>query len=100
MDETSFARAIEAEGGDALAAPLIRAKLMVLVDEPGFTPHPGDSLLRVFGLAEEDKDEDLILAVLEELGLRPPDQATVMAFGEIDTPLRVAEFVTLARAGQ
>lgn len=98
MNEADFSLAISDAGGDAPAAPLIRSKLMRIVVEPGFTPYPEDSLYRVFGLADEDLDEDLILAVLIELGLEPPDQASVLSFGAIDTPLRIAQFVTFTRS--
>lgn len=100
LGEAGFCEAIVSAGGDALAAPRIRSRLMVLREDPDFTPYPEDSLLKVFGLAEEDLDEDLILALLEELGLKPPDPPRVLAFGEIDTPLRVALFVTLTRSLQ
>lgn len=38
----------------------------------GFTPHPDDDLLKVFGLADEDLDE-LVLELLERCGCRVPN---------------------------
>jgi acyl-homoserine lactone acylase PvdQ len=48
---------------------------------PDFRPHPDDRLLTVYGIAEEELDEDLILQVLRDLGAPTPRQASADAFG-------------------
>jgi hypothetical protein len=64
---------------------------------PDFTPYPGDSSGSVFGIAEEELDEDLILSMLRELAVPIPTKAQVSAFGPVDTPLRIAQLVALCR---
>ena len=58
-----------------------------------FTPNPPDSLLKVYSLAEEDLDVDIIMDILKKLNCGVPDQATVDAIGAINTPADVVRFV-------
>lgn len=62
-----------------------------------FTPYPTDSLGSVFGMAEEELDEDLVLAILQELNVPVPSKELVAEFGTADTPARVALLVALCR---
>ena len=59
----------------------------------GFSPYPSDRLLKVYGLAEEDLDVDVIMDILKRLNCRAPDQATVNAIGAINTPADIVRFV-------
>ena len=85
------------QGGDAAAAAFVWNTLQDFVVVPSFTPHPTDSLEAVFGIAEEELDEDMILTLLADLGISIPDQEDVSSFGVIDTPLQVALFIARCR---
>lgn len=97
ISHSDFVSLITRSGGDAGAADLIHSKLQDWIYHNSFTPHPDDSLSAVFGIAEEELDEDIIMDVLATLGLSAPPQQEVTAFGPIDTATRVAQFVALAR---
>jgi hypothetical protein len=97
LNEAEFVRRIADEGGDRDAATVLWTKLLNLRYPDNFTPYPSDSLLKVFGIAEEELDEDLILAILKELNVRPPSKELLSQFGAIDTPLRVAQLIALCR---
>ena len=86
---------IVSQGGDRDAAIAVWEELKDSTHGNGFTPAPSDSLSSLFGIAEEELDEDLILAILQKLNVPIPDQEFVSAFGVVDTPLQVARFVAL-----
>jgi hypothetical protein len=98
LSHADFTRAIVSGGGDEQAADLVRTKLQDWIYNESFSPYPEDSLSSVFGIAEEELDEDLILDVLMKLGVPTPSQQDVEAFGPIDTALDVARLVALARS--
>ena len=85
--------------GDAQAADLIFSKLQDWIYNEGFTAHPEDSLGMVFGIAEEELDEDIIFEMLVKLNIPIPTQQEVLAFGPIDSAVEVAQFVSFARTG-
>jgi hypothetical protein len=97
IDKATFVARISAQGGDERAAGLVWNALLANRMAEGFTPYPEDSLGRVYGIADEELDEDLIARTLKELSVPLPDLAFVKALGEIDTPLRVAQFVKECR---
>jgi hypothetical protein len=97
LNEEEFVRRIAHDGGDRDAATVLWTKLVNSRYPDNFTPYPSDSLLKVFGIAEEELDEDLILAILNELNVRPPSKEVLSQFGVIDTPLRVAQLIALCR---
>lgn len=98
LSEDQFAKQVVDEGGDEEAAYIIRKKLCDWAYAGEFTPYPDDDLTRVYGIAEEELDEDLILAVLNELGVPPPNAEQLKEFGSVETPLRVARLVSFARS--
>jgi hypothetical protein len=98
LDEAEFVREIMVGGGDRAAAILVWKKLQDWVCAENFTPYPSDNLENVFGIAEEELDEDLILSILQELSVPPPSDEALSVFGRIDTPLRVAQLVARCRA--
>ncbi len=55
-------------GIDEIVASAIWARLVEAAAFDGFMPHPEDDLEWVYGLAEEDLDEDLVLALIEQFG--------------------------------
>jgi hypothetical protein len=98
LAETEFAQRIVEMNGDRIAAVAVWNRLREWCFVEGFTPYPGDSLTWVFGIAEEELDEDLILAILSELKLQPPSERLLRDFGPVDTPLRIAQLVVFSRS--
>lgn len=64
----------------------------------GFTPYPEDDLLHVYGLAEEDLDEDIILDIIKRLGLPIPSHDTVERIGPIQKPADVIRLIEAEQA--
>ncbi|HEX8258479.1 MAG TPA: hypothetical protein VF589_12685 [Allosphingosinicella sp.] len=61
--------------------------------EPDFKPSPGDSLIHIYGIAEEELDEDLILSLLSKHGIPIPDPESITSFGPVSTPRDVVRFL-------
>lgn len=97
MDEQCFVQRIVASGGDEAAARWVRAALADWVRAAGFTPDPDDDLGRVYGIAEEELDEDLVLGVLRHLKLPPPSNAWLATHGSVNTPCQLARLVSAVR---
>jgi hypothetical protein len=98
LTESEFVQLIVQQGGDALAGAEIwsRLKDWTYVDE--FTPYPSDSLGSIFGIREEELDEDLVLDVIRELNVTTPSAKFLSDFGAIDTPIRLAQLVAHCRS--
>jgi hypothetical protein len=99
ISHSDFISYITQSGGNADAAGIVYSKLQEWVYDSDFTPHPEDSLSSVFGIAEEELDEDIILDIFMNLGLAVPAPQEVMAFGPINTAIDVARFVAFACLG-
>jgi hypothetical protein len=97
MCEADFVSSIEQRNGDGQAARAIWQKLRDWCYDPSFAPGPEDDLEYVFGIAEEELDEDIILDIFKALRLEVPGEAEVKAFGDVDTPLRIAQLVAQSR---
>lgn len=97
LSEDEFATRISDDGGDREAAIFVYRKLSEWVYTKGFTPYPDDSLGRIYGIAEEELDEDLILEAFNALAVVPPGEEQLKAFGPVDTPLQVAKLIAQAR---
>lgn len=97
IDKAQFVSRILAEGGDEQAAEMVWDALLADRVVESLTPYPDDSLGHVYGIAEEELDEDLIARILKELNLPMPDRNLVDRFGVIDSPRRVAQFVSECR---
>lgn len=97
MDESEFVQKIGAMGGDEEAAWLIRTRLLDWIYFAGFTPYPEDKLSQIYGIAEEELDEDLILGIFRHLKIEPPTAEALRAFGPINTPIQIAQLVRQVR---
>jgi hypothetical protein len=97
LDEAAFVHEITGDDGDHAAAILLWKRLQGWVYAENFAPYPSDDLEKVFGIAEEELDEDLILSILQELSVPPPSDEALSRFGRINTPLRVAQLVGRCR---
>lgn len=82
------------------AASLLWEKLVEVSVVPDFKPCPDDDLLRLYGLAEEDLDEDIIMSIFETLGLDLPSPATLERIGKITSPKLLISLLRLSGEGQ
>ena len=60
----------------------------------GFKPHPEDDLLKVYGLAEEDLDEDVVLELLQRCGCRIPPPAEIDGLKPLTTVADLVDFLS------
>lgn len=96
LTRQEFVEDIAASGGHRAAAELLWEKLIELRFDHDLTPYPDDNVVEVFAMDPEDKDDDLISAVCDSLGLEQPTQALVDGFGGIaDTPRQIATLIGL-----
>jgi hypothetical protein len=65
-----------------------------------FRPAVDDDLLAVYRLAEEEVDDDIILNFMTELGIDIPPQSEIDAFGPINTPRKIVQFMSEVRQRQ
>lgn len=98
MEAAVFVSQIGAAGGDIEAATMIYAHLLAWNFVDGFTPYPDDALDHVYGIVEEELEEDIILHILETLGVAVPSQMMLSNFGPANTPVRIAQLIQQARA--
>ena len=66
----------------------------------GFKPKPEDNLQYLFGLAEEDLDEEVILALLEANGCHIPNESEVARMGPLDSVHDLVMFVSSLKPGR
>ena len=83
--------------GKIAAAHLWQKLNGIKVDE-NFTPSPEDNLLSVYGLAEEDLDEDIILSIIREVGVGVPTKDTLEDFGPVHTPHDIIKLIERCEA--
>lgn len=98
LTRLNFVAKIVEAGGDREAAGLIHDKLSDWIYIREFTPHPDDDLENIYGIAEEELDEDIILEILNKIDVKLPSAERLMAFGRIDTPIRLARLIKTARS--
>lgn len=59
-----------------------------------FKPYPEDELLKTFGLAEEDLDEDIVLVLLERCACRIPTPDEMETMEPLQTVADLVEFIS------
>lgn len=97
LSREEFVGRVKQGGGDEVAAGYVFDALKEWIYPNNFTPYPSDSLQRVYGITEEELDEDMILRMFRAFGIPVPDKQTIDKFGEVDTPTRIAQLVSMAR---
>lgn len=97
LTKEEFISRVEIAGGDIEAATALYGKLEEWVVADEFTPYPEDSLLTVYGIAEEELDEDIILQIFDKLKIPLPSPASIAAFGIVDTPISIARLASISR---
>lgn len=95
--EAEFVDRIVAGGGDREAAALVWHRLQDWVCADGFSPYPDDDLQFLYGIAEEEFDEEFLLSTFGELHLPAPSADTLQRFATKRTPLDVALAVAQQR---
>lgn len=93
IDKEQFISLMTKEGADQQVAGKIWDALVADRIDENFAPYPDDSLGRIYGIAEEELDQDLIARILKELNIPIPDYDFTHRFGVVDSPRRVAEFI-------
>jgi len=71
--------------------------LMEFVCVDAFQPHPDDELGYVYGIDEEELDEDLLLKLLTDHGIPIPSAEQVRPFGPVSTPRKAVKFLSACR---
>jgi hypothetical protein len=97
IGKEEFVSMVSTEDADRQAVERIWEALVADRVDEGFAPYPDDSLGHVYGIAEEELDEDLIARVLKDLDIPIPDRDFTKRFGVIDSPRRVAQFISECR---
>jgi hypothetical protein len=92
-----FIAALAADDVEMLAAGILWDKLVEVAVVPDFRPEPEDDFTYLYGLADEDLDEDIIMGLLNELELPLPSIKTVGGIGPIKSPRLLMSLVGAAR---
>jgi hypothetical protein len=89
----NFQEQLSNAGGDS---EVIKEVWTILTDHaiPGFKPKPEDNLQYIFGLAEEDLDEDVVLKLLQTYGCRIPNETDIASMKPVDTVQELVLFVS------
>ncbi len=93
MDKEDFIQLVASSDVGRRAGSLLWDKLNSVKVRKELTPYPDDDLLRVYGLADEDLDEDVVLRIIEELEVPVPDHDDLEAFGPVKTPCDVVRLI-------
>jgi hypothetical protein len=101
LTELDFVNQTASNEMGRVAAGLLWKKLAERKFCDEFCPYPSDDLLRVYGLAEEDLDMDVIREIMKAVNCQIPDRETLRAIGPINTPRDVIRLVEASgtRAG-
>ncbi len=99
MSKEQFVDAVASTDLGHSAADMLWEKLAEATVYGQFTPYPDDDLLKVFGLAEEDLDEDVILEIITATGSVVPDRNQLKKFGPVNTPADIVKLIEMSNAG-
>jgi hypothetical protein len=89
----TFVSEIVREGGDSDAANILYEKLKEWVITEELSPYPNDNLEYLYGIAEEELDEDIIFDIFNILNIPNPSESTMKDFGFVCTPCDVAKLI-------
>src|SRR5688572_24881227 len=92
-----FVDQLAATPAERQAADLLWDLLVETAVVEDFRPLPDDSLPKLYGLAEEDLDEDVILSIVQAMNLSPPSPASLHEIGTMETPRDVMRLIRAAR---
>ena len=89
-----FARFFEQQNAPQQVLDEVWDALVDVAVVEDFKPHPEDNIEWVFGAGDEDKDEDIILALLYRCGCRVPPVEEALQWGPVDTVGDLVRFLT------
>lgn len=95
MSKEQFVDAVASTDLGHSAADMLWEKLAEATVYDKFSPYPDDDLLKVFGLAEEDLDEDVILEIIMATGSVVPEREQLRKFGPVNTPADIVKLVEM-----
>ena len=95
MSRDEFIEAVSSTEDGRNAATMLWNKLNEFRAWDGFTPYPSDDLGRVYGMAEEELDEDTVLDILEKTNTPIPSPEFLEKFGPLKTPQDIIRLVEL-----
>lgn len=96
VDRAAFVEELSGNELEKRAASMLWDLLVTSAVIEDFRPLPDDSFQWMFGLAEEDLDDDIVLHILQELRLPIPNFEEVNAIGPIETSRDLIELVSKA----
>lgn len=96
MTRERFVAALATNDAEELAAGILWDKLIESAVVSDFRPYPEDDFLYLYGLADEDLDEDIILEIFSSLGRKPPNPSELQIVGPVSSPRDVIKLVKLA----
>lgn len=99
MSKEQFVNDVASSDLGRLAADLLWEKLVEVAVCDQFTPYPSDDLLKVFGLAEEDLDEDIIFEIITTIGSTVPGSVVLKEFGPVNTPADIVRLIEIGNPG-
>lgn len=97
IDEEKFIQDIVSNGGDRYVAKEIYLHLRNWICDNEFSSDIHDNLEIIYGIADEELDDEFIFKILNILNIHIPSYDFTNSFGKINTPLDVARFITLAK---
>jgi len=98
MSKGQFLDAVASSDLGRAAADMLWEKLLEVRADDQFCPYPDDDLLQVFGLAEEDLDEDVILEIITLTGSAVPSRDMLAKFGPVNTPADIIKLIEMSNA--
>lgn len=99
ISKGQFLDAVASSDLGRAAADILWEKLLEVRADDQFSPYPDDDLLQVFGLAEEDLDEDIILEIITAIGSAVPSRDMLAKFGPVNTPADIVKLIEISNAG-
>ena len=98
VSRDEFVDFFTSKGVSSEIAEEVRKIMLEWCDVDGFTPHPADNLGQVYGLGEEDLDEDIILSLLKKFDCYIPTIAEIESQKlDINTVAGIVEFVDMMK---
>lgn len=97
LSKSKFVQQIVDNDGDMEAAEIIHQMLQDWIYVNEFTPYPTDNLETVFGIAEEELDEDIIQGILNQLNVATPSKTCIDSLGSVNTSIKIAKLIKLSK---
>src|SRR3954451_21323817 len=97
VSQEDFISALARNPFEREVAELLWLPLRDQASVPDFRPLPDDSLEKMYGIAEEELDEDILLSLMDRFRIAVPGTNQVKEFGAVESPRDVMRFIAFAR---